>query len=184
MKKAERGLGTRLDLDFIKVISIQCHTALNCKLLMELSFCWPLHSGIVITTPSSVSTIDSVTTCNCLGQIVTLQCTAIGGAFTVWAGSAFMCQGGEISLTHVRFLDSIGACNDGAIIAQGVSLHDNHYTSHLNVTLSSELVGRTVSCSLDDGTQLTSIGSIILALNTISESVYIFIIMLSSYNFY
>ena len=81
-----------------------------------------------------------------------------------------MCQGGEISLRHVRFLDSIGECNDGAIVAQGVSVHNNQYISHLNVILSSELVGRTVTCSLDDGANLNAIGAINLVLNTTSES--------------
>ena len=87
----------------------------------------------------------------------------------MWAGTAFMCQGEEISLRHVRFLDSIGACNNGAIVAQGVSIENNHYTSRINVTLNSELVGRNVTCSLDDGINLNPIGEINLVLNTTSE---------------
>ena len=127
-----------------------------------------MHAGTITTSESAVS-VSSITTCNCLGQTVTLECTAVGGAFTVWAGTAFMCQGGEISLRHVRFLDSIGACNNGAIVAQGVSVKNNHYTSHINVTLSSELVGRNVTCSLDDGMNLISIGEINLVPNNTSE---------------
>lgn len=80
-----------------------------------------------------------------------------------------MCPAGEISLRHVQFLDSIGACNGNAIVAQGVSVQSNLYTSRLNVTLTSELVGRTVTCSLDDGISVSVIGTTNLTQTTTSE---------------
>jgi hypothetical protein len=86
-----------------------------------------------------------------LGQNVTYECVASGGSFTVWAGSAFMCQAGEITLRHVGFLDRVGECNGGAIIGRGISTTNTNYTSYLYVVLSSELIGRSISCSLDNG---------------------------------
>ena len=87
----------------------------------------------------------------------------------MWAGSAFMCQGGEIPLRHFGFLEAIGECNDGAIIGQGVDIAINnsltYYTSHLYVTLSPELLGRTVTCSVDDG-DLIHVGASNLTVST------------------
>ena len=84
-----------------------------------------------------------------------------------------MCRGNEISLQHNRFLEAIGSCNDGAIVGRGVAMDSNCFTSRLNLTLSSALVGRSVSCSTDDGSRQTVIGTVVLTLNTTSESVKI-----------
>ena len=85
-----------------------------------------------------------------------------------------MCQGGEIPLQHNRFpLQAVGSCNDGAIIGQSVAVENNCYKSHLNLTLSSALVGRSVSCFVDDGSSQTSIGTVVLTINTTSEFVTI-----------
>ena len=104
-----------------------------------------------------------------LGRL-TFECVATGGAFTVWSGSAFMCQGREIALRHIRFGEAIGECNDGAIVGEGVAVDTVHnsFISHLNVTLSSELLERTVTCSTD-GSDLVTIGSSILSINYTSE---------------
>ena len=83
----------------------------------------------------------------------------------MWSGSAFMCQSREISLRHIRFLDAIGDCNNGAIIGKGITISNNSYTSHLYVTLSTELIGRSVYCSLDDGINFLPIGTRNLSLS-------------------
>ena len=77
-----------------------------------------------------------------------------------------MCQGGEIVLKHISLSDSIGECNGGAIIAQGVGVDGNSYTSRLTVTLSPELIGTTVICSVDTTTDLIPIGSHTLRLSS------------------
>ena len=110
-------------------------------------------------TASSNSSFRLITTCNCLSQNITYECTVVGGAFTVWSGSAFTCQGGEITLKHVSFTGSIGGCNGGAITAQGVGVHDSSYTSRLNVTLSAGLIGTTVICSVDTTTEVIPVGN-------------------------
>lgn len=106
------------------------------------------------------------TTCNCIAQNVTYECTVIGGAFTVWSGSAFTCASGEITLTHNSFVGSLGECNRGAIIAHGVAVDSDHYTSLLNVHLSAGLVGTTVLCSVDTISDLIQIGNDTLTVTT------------------
>ena len=83
----------------------------------------------------------------------------------MWSGTAFSCQSGEISLRHGRFMDAVGSCNNGAIIGRGVTSEGNQYTSRLDVTMSNDLVGKTVTCSVDDNL----IGSMTLAINNTSE---------------
>lgn len=56
--------------------------------------------------------------CGCPGQSVSYSCTVAGGETTLWAGTAFMCGGNEISLRHDQFEGAIGECNNGAITAR------------------------------------------------------------------
>ena len=94
-------------------------------------------------------------------------CTVAGGIFTLWAGTAFMCGGNEISLRHDQFEGTIGECNNGAITANGIqSVDDCYYTSRLDVTLSPGLGGRTVTCSGGDGTKIVLLGTIMLTIST------------------
>ena len=83
-----------------------------------------------------------------------------------------MCQGREIALRHIRFVGAIGECNDGAIVGEGIAVDNVHnstsFISHLNVTLSFELLERTVTCSTD-GSDLVTVGSSILSINYTSE---------------
>ena len=62
-----------------------------------------------------------------------------------------MCPGQEITLRHVGFLTTIGECSGGAIIGRGINTANSTFTSHLYITLSLELIGRSISCSLDNG---------------------------------
>ena len=80
-----------------------------------------------------------------------------------------MCQGGEISLQHLHFLQTVGSCNNRAIVGQGVAEDNNRFTSRLSVTMTSELVGRTVTCSVDDGATATSVGTLTLSLSVASK---------------
>ena len=42
-------------------------------------------------------------------------------------------------------------CNNGAIVARILSIDGNNYTSQLNVTVTSETIGKTIECLHDDG---------------------------------
>ena len=100
----------------------------------------------------------------CLGDTLTFECTVIGGASTVWKGSIFECSttNNEIPFLHNRFnsttIATTKSCNDGAIVALGLDIEDNRYTSHLNVTINSNMTGKKVKCAHDDGTSSDVVG--------------------------
>ena len=81
----------------------------------------------------------------------------------MWAGSAFI-QGSDITLRHAEFADktAVGECNNGGIVGRGIRANESIYTSHLNVTLTPEVIGKTVSCSFDDGSENTPVGQLAL----------------------
>ena len=120
--------------------------------------------------------------CGCPGQNASYICTAFGaGAITVWGGTTFNCDGiNEISLRHNLFQDTegaIGECNNGAIVGYSIERVDNFFMSRLDIKLSAELQGQTVTCSVDDG-ELTLIGTMTLTVSTSSG------IRLQGYNSY
>ena len=94
-------------------------------------------------------------TCACPGEVLSYTCTVGGGNTTVWGGSAFKCAttGNEIKLIHhYSFInETSGICNNGTILGQSVNVDGMHFTSQLNVTISSELNNKTVTCSSDSG---------------------------------
>ena len=99
------------------------------------------------------------TTCTCLGNVVTYECTVITGGGTIWTGSAFDCtnNGNEIYLLERHFWLNASAsgttCNNGMITGQVVRTDGRYYTSQLNVTLDYDLVGETIECIYIDGKQ-------------------------------
>ena len=104
--------------------------------------------------------------CGCPGHNTSYICTAVGGVITVWGGTAFDCTGrNEISLRHNEFENAVGECNDGAIVGYSIQTAENFYTSRLDVRLSADLQGRTVTCSVDDGT-VTLLGTVVLIVST------------------
>lgn len=104
--------------------------------------------------------------CGCPKQNVSYECSVVGGLITVWSGSAFMCGARKISLRHNDFQAAMGICNEGAIVAYSVENVDNCYTSRLDVTLSDELQGQSISCSRDDGSTPTTLGLSTLNIST------------------
>ena len=118
--------------------------------------------------------ISTLTNCGCCGQNVSYTCTVFGGVITVWAGTAFMCGGNEIPLRHNQAEGDMGECNNGAIIGYGIQFVSNYYTSRLDVTLSPELDGRTVTCSVNDGNNVMSVGTRTLMITTGKSGQYLF----------
>ena len=92
--------------------------------------------------------------CACPGEVLSYTCTIDSGNTTIWGGSAFDCTttGNEIKLIHHNFINwTSGKCNNGAILGEIVNVDGTHFTSQLNVTISSELNNKTVTCSSDSG---------------------------------
>ena len=80
---------------------------------------------------------------------------------TFWAGSAFNCPLREIVLLHRLFPENVyGECNTGSITGRSLSVHTKngtyYYTSQLNVTISSGVIGKSVECYYDGNTGMTS----------------------------
>ena len=115
--------------------------------------------------------------CPCPGDVLTYECTVVGGGVTVWKGSAFdnRCgkSGNELVLLHDRYHGVSGDykfCEDGSIEARGVRVENSSYTSQLNVTLTSNITGKSIECAHDDGSNLTTIGSLNIEAGTLHGS--------------
>ena len=86
---------------------------------------------------------------------------------TVWSGSAFDCAGGEIILLHSLYdsteshVRAYGECNNGSIVAQGITIKNGTYTSRLNISVSTDMIGRSIEC-LYDATNSILVGSAII----------------------
>ena len=102
---------------------------------------------------------------------VTYECTVFGdqGGFTVWTGDFFIhCPNNKtvMILQHEvgeasEFIDQ--TCNNGSIVGRIVRVENGVYISQLSVTLTSDIVGRSIACSYDNGT-IHEIGSLNLTM--------------------
>ena len=101
---------------------------------------------------------------------VTYECTVVGspGGLTVWAGDFFVhCLNGKRVMTLRHSPTQVGetseftdrTCNNGSIVGRIIRVENDSYTSQLNVTLTSDIVGRSIECSYDNGT-IHRIGSL------------------------
>ena len=81
---------------------------------------------------------------------MTLECTVIGAPHgaTVWKGNFFDCSNGIIIL-HNRFAVEEKGCNDGSIVGQGLAINGNCYISQLNITVSDNIIGKSIECYYD-----------------------------------
>lgn len=103
-----------------------------------------------------------ISKCTCIGDILTYECAVTGPGFTIWQGSAFECPSLEnsIQLRHSSYdSGTMGQCNDESITGRSLGVSNDVYTSVLNVTLSTDLIGRTVECKHNDFTTTNPIGS-------------------------
>ena len=80
---------------------------------------------------------------------------------TVWSGSAFDCSGGEITLLHSFYAErtvshAYGECNNGSIVAQSLRVENMCYISQLNITVGTDMIGKSIECNYDDGNTETS----------------------------
>ena len=90
---------------------------------------------------------------------VILECSAHGTGSIVFYGSALNCSASNNELTFVlkEGITVNKSCNDGLIFANA-TLKNGTSTSYLNITLTSDLIGRNISCSYDDGVIARHIG--------------------------
>ena len=115
-----------------------------------------------------IENLHTITDCVCSNDVVTYECTICGGFATVWEGSAFDCPSQEITLPNNNFgtPQAVGVCNNGRIVARGLSMENGCYTSQLNVTFDAGLQFRAVICSADNGTHTREVGHDVLHAST------------------
>ena len=93
--------------------------------------------------------------CVCPGDKLIYGCTVQGTAngATIWTGTAFSgCRQNVILLQHHHFISTrgtIGICNNGDIVGQSLGVQGSNYTSQLNVTITQETAGKTITCVYD-----------------------------------
>ena len=98
------------------------------------------------------------------------ECAVVGNGITVWHGSAFDCSGNEISLIHILYnsieshvICAYGECNNGAIVAKGIRIENGTYISQLNVSISTDMIGRSIECFEDTIYSTLLVGSAVIS---------------------
>ena len=124
---------------------------------------------------SGASSLSIRNGCVCLGDTLTYNCTVMGGGYTIWRGTAFsdcISDEQEILLIHLRFISNggtNGTCNHGDIVGRSLGVEGSNYTSQLNVTVTSDVIGKNIMCSNEAtnaitvcSTTITTTGIIVL----------------------
>ena len=111
--------------------------------------------------------------CICINDVVTYTCVTYEVGLTIWQGSVFNhCTSKGIRLRQDIIHGTKGHvnCSDGTTIQANVIFSGNHFVSVINVTVSSNVVGRSLECvymSYDDDTNTTLIDSTIIGITGI-----------------
>lgn len=106
----------------------------------------------------------------CPGDYLSFECTVYGETGTAWQANIVNCENGtldEIILLHnLNYSTQIRICNNGTIVVQGIQFNaeNNSYTSQLNITVTSDMAGKTIECSSSDSD--TPIGSYTISFPT------------------
>ena len=101
---------------------------------------------------------------------MTFECSVVGEphGITIWRGTALdECEDQEISLRHNRFTEPMGAresCNNNTIVGQSLRVENGLYTSELNVTITSDNVGKNITCAYYNVTETTTAGLLNISL--------------------
>ena len=107
-----------------------------------------------------------VSDCVCSGYTVTYECVTMGPGSTIFIlGSSQEC---EIDLRHTQFTNdaAFGRCMDGVVIGRGITTDGTLYTSHLNISVISGVIGKTIRCDHYNGISQEVVGSTTLTLTT------------------
>ena len=89
--------------------------------------------------------------CGCPGRTLTFECTVMTGVGTIWRGSAFNCSNSSGSNNEIILFDGshgsepVTWCN-GTIVGQVVEVQNGSYTSQVDVTLTSDVIGKSIEC--------------------------------------
>ena len=137
----------------------------NCQ-----SFIHAIHNNYCLHASSATGQLVALDECTCPGHQLRLQCTVMGGGFTIWRGTALSsCSNSRLQLRHTQFEDglAVGQCNNGAIIGHGLRRVGLNFPSELAIhldTLSNDYEGREVECVYVNTSHITTIGTYVITL--------------------
>ena len=105
----------------------------------------------IVCVDEESSRLVQLNDCTCLEYNQTFECTIFGGGLTIWQGTALSgCQQFEIRLRHSQYNSQpTGECI-GGIVARGVGVSENCYTSQLSLAVGEEMVNETIECIYSD----------------------------------
>jgi hypothetical protein len=113
-----------------------------------------------------------ITSCTCLGYVVTYECTVRSGLATVWRGGVFNCPSSSNEVYLLESTVNSVTCNNEMITGRVVRTDEasGFYTSQVSITIGSNLIGKNISCVEDDGSTTEIIGSATILLT--AEGMY------------
>ena len=96
--------------------------------------------------------------------LLTFKCSVMGRPVgsTIWRGSAFNCSREGVVLLHRLFTsesDVHQMCNNGFIVGRGLRSENGCYTSQLNVTVTPDMIGKSIECVHNNITSVATVGS-------------------------
>ena len=106
--------------------------------------------------------------CTCQGYDQIYECRILGEGATIWKGTVLDClaTNNEILFLHSINSTSQRECNSGTVTGRLIHTDNNSYTSQLTVRVSSEVIGRNISCIHDSDGATNVIGSSLLNITT------------------
>lgn len=119
-----------------------------------------MHSAKILGCEGQNETTSS--TCVCPGGIVTYECTVFGGAEVTTVWDFFRCSTGKrvIELVHrQREHFNSHTCNDGKVVARIVRVENTSFISQLNITLTHDIIRKSIECISDNGASTERVGS-------------------------
>ena len=122
--------------------------------------------GLAILASPNFLQCDNHIDCLCPRNTVNFECTVVGAIATVWKGSFFDCPSDSIVLRHRVFAPGInGTCNNGEIVATGIEVINNSYSSQLVIIVNPDMNNGSVEC-IRDGSMETTVGTCHLVLTS------------------
>ena len=122
--------------------------------------------GLSILASPNFLQCDNHIDCVCPRNTINFECTVVGAIATVWKGSFFDCPSDSIG--YRVFAPGInGICNNGEIVATGIEVINNSYSSQLviTVTVDPDINNGSVEC-IRDGSTETTVGTCPLVLTS------------------
>ena len=112
-----------------------------------------ININIAHASESTLVLLKNPSGCSCPGDTLTFECTVVGEPYglTVWSALS-NCSGQEITILHRDFGVNTAAAfrncysSNNSIVARGLRVENGSYISQLNVTVTSDVIGKSIEC--------------------------------------